>query len=199
MPASCQFGDRFTLPGQYGPFDYRTATREQKEIVERRHFTLPWAAVQKGKLVWYMDGQYIGPVGADFDYTLRAFPNHYQALKAIDEVEFRLKNPKVPGLNWSVNCYFLRASGFRPDDGLVRALYGAYLARRGKAAQARLELDRATELTPNSINVESHVAWSYFAIGDWADAEKHARLAYEYGYALPGLRDKLKAKGHWSE
>src|SRR5437867_1540176 len=58
----------------YGPFDYRTATGDQKTIVEAHHFTSEVESLHAG---------ITGSIGAEIDYTLRAFPNHPRALMAM--------------------------------------------------------------------------------------------------------------------
>ena len=46
----------------YGPFDYRTATAEQRNMVESYHFTTSVESLRSGST---------GAVGSDLDYTLR--------------------------------------------------------------------------------------------------------------------------------
>src|SRR5437868_1067555 len=60
----------------YGPFDYRTATAYQKQLVEiiGAHFTSSVESLQHGNTA---------PIGGELDYTLRAFPNHRRALLAM--------------------------------------------------------------------------------------------------------------------
>lgn len=185
--------------GQYGPYDYRTATPEQKEMVEFPHFDAEWAGYLAGKNTILAAGGMTSPVAGGLDYTLRAFPNHHRALLAMDKVAFRMKQERPNGAKFRVACYFQRAIVFAPDDGLVRAIYGAYFALRGKAESAKEQLDIANDLAPENLNVQSQIAWSLMEIQDWVGAEKHAKLAYKYGYPLPGLRDKLKKSGHWAD
>ena len=59
------------LHNAFGPFDYRTATKDKLKLVESYHFT--------PKVESLIGGQ-SGTLGADIDYTLRAFPNHPRAL-----------------------------------------------------------------------------------------------------------------------
>src|SRR5262245_47118985 len=49
----------------YGPFDYRTATDQQKKTVESYHFTTSVETLKAGTT---------SALGGDIDYTLRAFP-----------------------------------------------------------------------------------------------------------------------------
>lgn len=185
--------------GQYGPYDYRTATADQKYLVEQAHFDAEWAGYLAGKNTILAAGGMTSPVAGGLDYTLRAFPNHHRALLAIGKVALRMKQERPRGAKFRVDCYFQRAIAFAPDDGLVRAIYGAYFAARGKADSAKEQLNMANELDPENLNIQSQIAWSLMEIKDWVGAEKHAKLAYQYGYPLPGLRDRLKKSGHWSD
>jgi hypothetical protein len=188
-----------TIRNSYGPFDYRTATKDEKDLVEYAHFYREYGAYLKGS--WTVDiGNQVGNhVAAGLDYTLRAFPNHHRALKAMDDMAIRRKMDKLPGAFYNTQCYFLRAVIFTPNDGLVRALYGGFYARRGKPNEAREQLSLAVQLSPSEMTTRAQVASTYMLLGDWKEAESNARAAYELGYPLPGLRDKLKSQGHWSE
>ena len=84
----------------YGPFDYRTESKETKERVESAHFTADVESLKKGAT---------GLLAQDIDYTLRAFPNHPRALLAMSTLGLRSKSVKPPGANWTVHCYFERA------------------------------------------------------------------------------------------
>ncbi|HET7031788.1 MAG TPA: hypothetical protein VFJ48_01595 [Casimicrobiaceae bacterium] len=194
LPATCG-----RLPNGYGPYDYRTVSQDKKDLVEYAHFHTEYGAYLKGAYVVNLSNAVNAQVAAGFDYTLRAFPNHPRALKAMDDMAFRRKMEKLPSANFVVQCYFLRAIVFRPNDALVRALYGNFFARRGKAAEAREQLAMAVKLAPSDVNVRAQVASTYTQLGDWNDAESNARAAYDLGYPLPGLRDKLKSLGHWSQ
>ena len=63
--------------GQFGPFDYRTATSVQLSTVERRHFTASVREMRKGEST--------NLLAADIAYTLRHFPNHHAALLTMGE------------------------------------------------------------------------------------------------------------------
>src|SRR6185369_7527476 len=49
----------------FGPFDYRTASEKEKDVVESHHFTPDVASLRSGST---------SSLGGDLDYTLRAFP-----------------------------------------------------------------------------------------------------------------------------
>ena len=66
LDASCG-----SLENAYGPYDYRTDRGNRLYLVESAHFTPVVESLISGLS---------GPLGAELDYTLRAFPNHHRAL-----------------------------------------------------------------------------------------------------------------------
>jgi tetratricopeptide (TPR) repeat protein len=189
-PAAAQGLDACgSLETAYGPYDYRTATESQKRLVEGAHFTPPVESLQRG----------IGnrSLGADIDYTLRAFPNHPRALLAMKRLGEREKKPKVRGANYAVGCYFDRAARFAPDDPAVRVVYGHYLIDRGDAAGARKQLELAREKARDDANLSYNLGLAYFDLKDYALAREYAKRAYELGFPLEGLKKKLQQAGQW--
>ena len=75
-------GDPFK--GGFGPFDYRTARKEDLKIVENAHFTPRIEQLQPGERV----------LSGDLSYTLNVFPNHHRALMAITRLSEREKTQK---------------------------------------------------------------------------------------------------------
>src|SRR5438128_12469438 len=74
----------------YGPYDYRTATDQQKHLVEitGAHFTTSVETLRSGNT---------GTLGGELDYTLRVFPNHTRALMAMVRLGQRDKTIKPQG------------------------------------------------------------------------------------------------------
>src|SRR5262245_4457642 len=85
------------LRGGYGPFDYRTATLEQKTIVESAHFTTGVESLTRAAS---------GTFGADIAYTLRAFPNHPRALRSMMTLAARDRRDPPVGSTYSMACWF---------------------------------------------------------------------------------------------
>jgi len=182
------------LTNSYGPFDYRSATRDERKLVESFHSDPALQNLHKGEMM-----NERGFIWNDFDYTLRAFPNHPAALAAIDTLSTRLKSDKPPRAARSGLCYFLRAIAFRPDDGTVRVLYGLYLLRRNKLQEAIEQLTTAENLMPNDRNIQYNVGLAYFRLKDYDRAYERAVRAYQAGFPLPGLKNLLKGVGKWKE
>ena len=175
--------------GQFGPFDYTNGEdRVNLGIVEQYHFT---PEVQKLKP---------GPAtGGDLDYTLRAFPNHHRALERMIEFSLKAKTAKPPGARYSINCYFQRALTMQPNDGIVYMLFGNYLSRLDKNKEALEKYQEAVRLLPENGNINYNLGLFYFNQKDYELAYQHAKKAYDAGFPLPGLKNKLQKAGKWRE
>jgi len=184
-----QCGALYT-PGQYGPFDYRIATDEQKRLVEGTHFTPSVQALRAATT---------GTLGSDIAYTLGAFPNHPRALLAMSNLALRNKVAKPAGSKWSVTCYFDRAIRFQPDDSLVRLVYGMHLIRSGEKDAARVQLGIAEQNPIETGNFHYNLGLAFLDAGDADRALTHAWQASALGYELPGLRRRLEKIGKWRD
>jgi hypothetical protein len=180
-----------SLENAYGPYDYRT-TKSKLHIVERYHFTPEVEALIRGK-----SG---GRIGADLDYTLRAFPNHHRALLALMRYGEKAKSPQPYDLPHPVECYFERALRFRPDDTLARMIYAQFLATKKRAPEADRQLEIASASADDD-NGFSHynIGLIYFDLKNYPKALVQAHMALKLGFAQTGLKDKLKGVGQWSE
>lgn len=174
----------------YGPFDYRTASLKDKEIVERHHFTADVENLRRGES---------GTLGGDLSYTLRAFPNHPRALLSMMKLGEKAKTEQPRGAAYTVECFFERATRFAPDDGTARLLAGIYLSKKGRKQEAIKQLEIAQELAGQDANIHYNLGLAYFDLKNYEKALLHAQKAYALGFPLPGLRDKLKGAGKWRE
>jgi len=179
-----------SLQNAHGPFDYRSATPAERGLVEGAHFTPQVEQLIRGQQ---------GYLVSDIDYTLRAFPNHPRALKSMMELGFRSKTDKVFGANWPVWCYFDRAIRFKADDPLVRLVYAMYLHRKGKSSEAIVQLKEAEKLGTDSANLHYNMGLIYLDAGDFESSLTQAHKAYELGFQLEGLRNRLKRANKWRE
>lgn len=175
-----------SLNNAYGPFDYRdpTARASKLPIVEDYHFTPEVEALQSGNTGYLAMG--------DIDYTLRAFPNHPRALASMAKwalIGGRFPNPNIP----SAECYFERALAFAADDPAVRVIYGSYLYKRHKPQAALEQYETALKISPQSPEINYDAGLLYVDLGDLTRAKHCAKIAYDGGYPLPGLRMKIAA------
>lgn len=177
------------LGNAYGPFDYRY-NKTQLPVVETHHFDAGTEKLVRGKT---------GALGADIDYTLRAFPNHPRALLAMEKLAVRTKSEKPPHANYTIDCYYQRAVRFKPDDGVIRMLYANFLARRGNPAEAIQQLEAAEKVVGTSANLHYNMGLIYADLKQYDKALQHAHQAYQLGFNLPGLKAKLERAGQWRE
>lgn len=189
QPAAADESNCGPLRNAFGPFDYRSATARQIQLVEDYHFTPEVEMLKHGK-----SGL---TIGGDLDFTLRVIPNHHRALVAMMNLGFKVKKSPPPGAQWPVECYFDRAIRFRPEDASVRTIYGIYMFRQGKTADAITQFEMAAKLGDDSGNLHYNAGLAYFELGDYDNAVAHAKKAAELGFTLPGLREKLQKIGKW--
>ena len=184
-----------SIENAYGPYDYTNAAERvaKLKIVEEHHFD---AGVEQ------LQGHLTKPggpgmLGNDIDYTLRASPNHYRALWAM--VRYNLeKTPLTAGkMRYTPECYFDRAMRFKPNDGVVRMLYGMYLHKISHDDEALQRYNEALSLAPDSAEVHYNLGLLLVDMQRFDEAVAHARRAYELGYPLLGLQHKLERAGRW--
>jgi Tfp pilus assembly protein PilF len=98
-----------------------------------------------------------------------------------------------------VECYFDRAIRFKPDDGIVRLVYGTYLSASGRLDEALVQLNEAVKLNPRNANANYNLGLLYLRKKDYAQAKLFAKKAYQLGFPLPGLKNQLSQAGKWDE
>ncbi len=174
--------------------DYRNSDNKgMLELVERFHFTRDVENLVKGNTAY---------IGGDLSYTLYRFPNHHRALMSMAKLALREKSPRASNASYSVQCYFDRAFRFMPDDGVAHMIYGIYLSKLGNPASKAAvteQFNEAIRLEPDNANINYNLGLIYFQEKDYEHARTYAKKAYELGFPLSGLKDKLTAAGKWAE
>lgn len=178
------------LTTHYGPFDYRNPSSFNLPLVENAHFTSEVEAGVKGVT---------GDIGGDIAYTLHAIPNHIRALATMAKIGLRDKKLQLRSAKYPVECYFDRALRFAPDDAMVKAVYGNYLFALGRTDDALDQFKAASEMLPADPTINYNTGLAYFKKKDYTSARRHAKLAYDQGFPLPGLKSKLAAVGQWDD
>jgi Flp pilus assembly protein TadD len=183
-----------TLVNAYGPFDYTNAeqVRDKLPIVEQYHFDHDVEQLKP-------KANSSASLGADLDYTLRAFPNHHRALDTIGRYQLQSKLPVAPNARYTAECYFERAMAFAPNDGITRMVYGIYLVRKGDREGALQRYGEAIALMPDSAEAHYNLGLLYESMRRYDDALTEAHAAYARGFPLPGLRNKLVRAGKWRD
>lgn len=171
--------------------DYRTASPEARHVVERRHFTEDVRMMRRGTST--------SEIGADIAYTLRKFPNHYQALMTMGDYALKVKRNPAPGGQYTVECWFERAMRFKPDDAVVKTVYGLYLIKASRPKDAVTQLEAAAAQAGDDANVHYNLGLAYADLKQYDKALKSAHVAYRLGFPLPGLKNKLQRAGAWRE
>lgn len=179
------------LKNHFGPFDYRSARPEDRNIVERAHFPPKVESLRKGNTS-------ITP-GGDISYTLSVFPNHHRALMAMMKLAKLEKKDKPRDSSYTVECWLDRAERFQPEDQMVKALYGIHLSEKRKKKEALAKLNEALELGAPSPNIDYNIGLIFFDLGEFEKSLQSAHRAYTGGFSLPGLRNKLTRAGKWRE
>lgn len=185
-------GDPFHNQGGvgYGPFDYRTATQSQRSLVEGAHFTPGVESLQSG---------ITGSLGAEIDYTLRAFPNHPRALMSMIRLAQRERTNQPKGAHYTVDCYLDRATRYQPDDMEVRLLRGIYFSMNRKYDAAITDFKAVLEAAPNNANAHYNLGLAYYELKQYDKALEEAHLAKSLGFPLEGLKHLLTTIGKWED
>lgn len=184
-PAGC--GQPYNV---YGPFDYRKASYQQRQLVERAHFTRGVETLTKGST---------GPFGHDIGYTLAVFPNHPRAIYAMERLADMEKADPPARADMTVECYYARGMNFAPDDLVFRMLYVSYLIRRNRFDDAHRFLEYVVEHADDNPLTHFNAGLLYFDMKDYDRALAQAHRAAALGMQRPELRDRLQSVGRWRD
>ncbi|ALT77266.1 tetratricopeptide repeat protein [Paucibacter sp. KCTC 42545] len=191
--------------GHYGPYDYRPDHQknagsdplphaEKRVLVEGAHFT-----PRVENLIGAQSGGQIGSPGPDLSYTLRAFPNNHRALVSVMRYGEKFKTETPPGLQYPVECYFERAIRFAGNDSIVRIIYATYLTKKNRLAEAKAQLNSATQLAADNAFTHYNIGLAYYEMKEYGPALESAHRAIALGFDKPDLREKLIAAGQWQD
>lgn len=183
--------------GHFGPFDYRSAHPNDKRLVEINHFDMEYSIFNKGQLSGKTT---VGTanVAGGFQYVLKSFPNHPLALDAMERLGKRLGSERPQDTDFPLECWYLRAFKIAPDDPVVRALYGIYLANRGRRDEALHNLAVADKELQGNGNMQYNIGLIHFKLQKYELAQLNALRATRSGFQLDGLERMLKKAGRWN-
>jgi len=185
-----------------GPWDYNDpanrvptgdAPQTRIKLVENVHFKAEHANLTK-KDRYQMQ--------SDIIYTLRAIPNHPRALLAVSKLEDQHKGKLPFQLNqhWeTADCFFDRAIRFRPDDAMVRQVFGIHLHSHKRYKEAVEQFEKAKELGDATTQLEYNLGLAYFELREYDKAMEQAKIAYSQNFPLVGLKNMLVKAGKWKE
>lgn len=175
-------------PGQYGPYDFRS-DRDKLPVVVNNHFSPLVEQLIRGQT---------STLGADIAFTLRAIPNHPNALMSMMLLGEKEKTTNPRGSGYSVECWFERAIRFRPDDNVVRMIYTSFLTKNKRKPEAMQQLDVVLTTAKDGAFTHNNVGLLYFDLGEYQKALDQAHKAIKLGLNRPELRDQLLSVGKWS-
>lgn len=187
-----------TVPGcgslrsqfQYGPYDARTDL-DKLQIVLVPHFPPEVEALIRGDTNRHP--------GGDIDYTLRAIPNYHRALIAIMRLGERDKTDKPRETRYTVECWFLRAIAFAPNDPIVRMIYSTYLNSKQRTPEATTQLEIAIGYAKENAFTHYNIGLHYFDLKNYERALIQAHKAMALGFQQVELKNQLQRVGKWSE
>jgi tetratricopeptide (TPR) repeat protein len=169
--------------------DYYTAkqTKEGAELlknVEKYHINNGIENMKSGNFLY---------AKRDYEFILRYFPNHPQALELISDLcDVKWKTPKCESDPW-----FRKAIDKNPTVSQTFLVNGLHLQRTGRVPEAIDSYKRAIELNPLSANAHYNLALAYVDQKQYELANRHAQLSYALGMPFPGLKDQLVRAGQW--
>jgi len=171
--------------GKYGPFDYTNPIHFKEKLprVEQYHFTRNVELLIQGES---------GPIGSDIFYTLKKFPNHHRALYSM--MKYSQQNKLDYNSMFTMECWFKRAIYFKPNDAMVYMLMGIYLHKKKEYSNAEKKYLYALTLQPKNAEISYNLGLLYFDELKLEKAKQYAIIAYQNGYPLNGLKNKLNAK-----
>jgi tetratricopeptide (TPR) repeat protein len=175
-----------------GPFDYRDPKRADLlyNNVERNHFNSNVQTLRGGQTA---------AIGADLHFVLHRFPNHPKALETMMRLSERERRERPRGALHDVECYLYRATVFSPYDATAKTLYGIYLLKKKKSDEALVQLNEANALNSEDVNVHYNLGLLHLQQKNYEKAALHAKKAYALGLPLPGLRERLRQAGAWTD
>lgn len=175
---------------QYGPYDARTDL-DKLPLVLGAHFS---PAVES-----LIRGDTNRSLGADIDYTLRAIPNYHRALISMMRLGERDKTDKPRDVRYTVECWFIRAVSFAPNDPIVRMIYSTYLNSKNRAAEGSAQLDAATSLAKDNGFTHYNIGLHYFDLKNYDKALIQAHKAMALDFPKTELQEQLRNLGKWTD
>lgn len=200
-PASGSFNNRscFEMDWKRGkPFDYyhsdtRLSTGTYQggllHLVEKAHFTDDVRNLVKGNT---------SVMPGDILFVLNTIPNHPAALDAYSRYEYRLQHSDVfrakqssPTLTHGADCLFVRANEVYPNNAETLLVWAIHQFRNKRFSAAQQLLERTIAIAPDYVEAHYNLGLVYVELNDAESAAKHAAIAYDAGYPLMGLKNKL--------
>ena len=186
-----------TFTGHFGPFDFRKADRAEIRTVEEFHFDMELRTFLTGR-VYGRNRAGTGGVAGGFQYVLKALPNHPAALLVMDQLGRKLRSEQPQDIEFPLECFYVRAFMITPDDPVVRALYGVYLAHRSRREEAVRHLDIGDAGLPLNGSLQHQIGLANLLLGRHEKAQLNALRAARVGFPLDTVARELRRLGKWN-
>lgn len=179
--SNCDIFPPKPLVNGYGPYDYTNPSHQKKlPIVLNAHFDLNVQRLVPNK-----------NHSGDIAYTLTAIPNYHPALYTASRYD---REKKLTYKNsYSADCFFKRAIYFQPEDSTTYMLFAMHLQETKRLKLAKKYYEKGLELSPKAAELNYNYALFMLSQGEINKAKQAAKIAYNHGYPLQGLKNKLKA------
>jgi tetratricopeptide (TPR) repeat protein len=162
------------------------------KLVEDAHFTPNVELLRSSK-------SGTGLPGPDLAYTLRVYPNHHRALLAMAALGEKKQTSQPEGSENTVECWYIRALTFAPDDNIARMLFAQFLIKKNRNEEADKQLDFVASHAGDNAFTHNNVGLLYFDMKNYDKALFHSHKAIELGLGTPVLPGQLKGVGKWVE
>ncbi|MDE1925779.1 MAG: hypothetical protein KGI36_01170 [Burkholderiales bacterium] len=186
----CARTNSFAVPAAAGPFDFRTISPGFISMTEANHFTPNIENLEHGNT---------GTLAEELSFLLHAMPNFPRGLAALTRYSLREHSTQPGNLDFSVDCYYLRAIRFRPNDLIVRMLFADYLIKWNRIPEAAAQLDAVRGADTDNPMTHYNLGLLYFEIKRYKDALEQAHIAMALGMERDDLKKKLVAVGQWTD
>ena len=137
------------------------------------------------------NGSYEYAMG-DANFILARFPNDPKGLQLAMNVALDWPEKKLAAMP-----YFEKALRKYPQHGETWLIYGVYLHRLERMEKAVKAYKTAIEKSPSLAEAHYNLGLALVELGMLEKANQAAQKAYQLGYPLPGLREKLQKKDEW--
>jgi len=181
--------DPMTTANRLGNYN-NPADADYLRIVHRGHFNTNVETLARGL-------SSSDPM-VDIRYTLRRFPNHHRALNSMSRYYYAHEDSYLYDGYTMPECYFQWAMDFQPTDGSVVLVHAIHLHRGERYAEAQEQYQLAIDMMPDSAEAHYNFGLLYVDMDNPADARLRAISAYQLGFPLQGLKDRLRRRKAWT-
>lgn len=200
LPVPLAVADCFQLPWSRHdkPWDYYSNEARMPDgntpqglinLVEKHHFAQSVRTLQRGQT---------SPLPGDMMFILKIIPNHPLVLDTYSRFEKRYRESEsfrndnyVRKPEYSADCFFKRAHQVFPGNAQTLLVWGLHFFRNDDYVNALDRLLAANALAPDDVEVQYNLGLTYAQLGNLEKAQEFAKLAYDAGYPLPGLKNKI--------